>query len=541
MKRGMRLSNEPRTGAVRDEQNRAEIETVKRGEEGIAMNVSDILRRHVAGYPEKTAIVFRERRISYAQLDGLINQAADGLLKMGMKRGDVLSLFLPSLPELIIAYLGTARVGITVNVINAMLREQEVGYILKDCRSRAVIVDDTRLPIIEAVRPNLTSLEQVILHGRAAGDQYPRLETVMDQGDAHFVPQETKGSDLCHLMYTSGTTGWPKGVMATHLNIRHNCTEFGKVHFRPEDAIMVATPIFHCWGLINGTLGMLSRGGTVITVERFYPEKALDDIERLKPTVFQGVPPMYNLFLKQPDLNDRDLSSVIFCLSAATKMPENLIHQIQDVLKWRYAEAWGLTESSCVGTTAPYTETRIGSCGKGMADARIKVIDDEGNSLPPGAQGELCVKGTCVTQGYLNKPQATAEVFDAQGWFHAGDIAYMDEDGYAYIVDRKKDMINVGGEKVFPSEVEDMMLVHPKIKDLVIVGIPDELKGEAPKAFVQLAQGESLSLDELKAFCRSRMAPYKIPVALDIVEEVPRSAAGKALRRLLRDREWEKR
>jgi len=232
---------------------------------------------------------------------------------------------------------------------------------------------------------------------------------------------------------------------------------------------------------------------------------------------------------------------VIFCLSAATKMPENLIRQIEEVLKWRYAEAWGLTESSCVGTTAPYTETRIGSCGKGMADARIKVIDDEGNSLPPGAQGELCVKGTCVTQGYLNKPQATAEVFDAQGWFHAGDIAYMDEDGYAYIVDRKKDMINVGGEKVFPSEVEDMMLVHPKIKDLVIVGIPDDLKGEAPKAFVQLAQGESLSLDELKAFCRSRMAPYKIPVALDIVEEVPRSAAGKALRRLLREKEWEKR
>jgi long-chain acyl-CoA synthetase len=502
------------------------------------MNVSNIIKRHVAEHPEKTAIIFGERRISYSQLDCLINKAADGLLKMGLKRGDVLSLFLPSLPELIIGYLGTVRAGITVNVVNAMLREQEVGYILKDCQTRAVIVDDTRFPIIESVRPELKSLEKILIHGDAVGNGYPTFESVMARGDDNFEPEETKGSDLCHLMYTSGTTGWPKGVMATHLNIWHNCTEFGKVHFKPEDTIMVATPIFHCWGLINGTFGMLSRGGTVITVERFYPEQTLNDIERMKPTVFQGVPPMYNLFLKQPDLDDRDISSVVFCLSAATKMPENLIRQIEGVLKWRYAEAWGLTESSCVGTTAHYTETRIGSCGKGMDDAEIKVINDEGNKLHPGEQGELCVKGTCVTNGYLNKPEATAEVFDSEGWFRAGDIAYMDEDGYAYIVDRKKDMINVGGEKVFPSEVEDMMLVYPKIKDLVIVGIPDDLKGEAPKAFIELTEGETTTLEEIRGFCKSRMAPYKIPVAVEFVDEVPRSAAGKALRRLLRDKEW---
>ncbi|MCJ7683221.1 MAG: AMP-binding protein [Desulfobacteraceae bacterium] len=502
------------------------------------MNVSDIIKRHVADTPDKTAMIFGERRISYSQLDVLITRTADGLLKTGLKRGDVLSLFLPSLPELIISYLGTARAGLTVNVVNAMLREQEVAYILKDCQTRAVIVDETRLPIIEAVKPELESLEMVIVHGDGEGGKYPGFESVLDQGNEKFEPAGTKGSDICHLMYTSGTTGWPKGVMATHLNVWHNATEFGKVHFKPDDITMVATPIFHCWGLINGTFGTLSRGGTVITVERFYPEQALDEIERLRPTVFQGVPPMYNLFLRQPDIAERDISSVIFCLSAATKMPETLIRQIEDKLKWRYAEAWGLTESSCVGTTAPYTETRIGSCGKGMDDAKIKVVDDEGNTLPPGEQGELCVKGTCVTNGYLNKPDATAEVFDSEGWFHAGDIAYMDEDGYAYIVDRKKDMINVGGEKVFPSEVEDMMLVHPKIRDLVIVGIPDELKGEAPKAFIHLNEGETATLEEIREFCKPRMAPYKVPVAVEFVEEIPRSAAGKALRRLLRDKEW---
>ena len=460
------------------------------------MNVSRLIQRHVTQYPDKTAIIFENRRISYLELDRLIDRAAFGFVELGLERGDVLSLFLPSLPELIIAYMGAVRAGVTLNLVNAMLQKTEVAYILNDCKSKAVLADKARLPILETVKPQVSSLAQVIL--LEEGEGYPSFKSMLRREIPAFIGPETKGSDLCHLMYTSGTTGWPKGVMATHLNVWHNAREFGKVHFTPEDVIMVATPIFHCWGLLNGTFGMLSRGGTVITVERFYPEPVLRDIERLKPTVFIGVPPMYNLFLKQPDLHARDISSVVFCLSAATKMPENLIKEIEKRLGWRYAEAWGLTEVSCVGATSPYTETRIGSCGRGMDDAVLKVIDEEGHSLPPGRQGELCVKGTCVTKGYLNKPDVTAEVFDGDGWFHSGDIAYMDEDGYAFIVDRKKDMINVGGEKVFPSEVEDMMINHPKIKDLVIVGIPDDLRGEAPKAFIALKEGESMTLEELR-------------------------------------------
>jgi long-chain acyl-CoA synthetase len=501
------------------------------------MNVSRIFNRPLRETPEKTAVIFEDRRLSYAELDSLIDRAAAGFLKLGLKKGYVLSLFLPSLPELIIGYLGTVRAGLIVNVVNAMLKEQEVAYILKDCGSQAVLVDETRLPIVEALRPEVPSLKTVIQLRATGNAPHPAFDAILRENHTGFPDPGTRGSDICHLMYTSGTTGWPKGVMATHLNIWHNATEFGKIHFQPEDTIMVATPIFHCWGLVNGTLGMLSRGGTVITVERFYPEKAVADIERLRPTVFIGVPPMYNLILKQPDLDQRDLSSVIFCLSAATKMPENLIHQVREKVRWHYAEAWGLTEVSCVGATSPFRETRVGSCGRGMGDAEMKVIDENGRALPSGEQGELCVRGTCVTQGYLHKPGATDQVFDPEGWFHSGDIAYMDEDGYAYIVDRKKDMINVGGEKVFPSEVEDMMLVHPLIKDVVIIGIADDLKGEAPKAFIQLKEGETITAEEIRAFCKAKMAPYKVPVTVEFVDEIPRSAAGKALRRLLRDRE----
>lgn len=502
------------------------------------MNVSNIIKRQVSEDSEKTAIIFGDRRISYGQLDRQINRIASGLLNMGFQRGNVISLFLPSLPELISGYLGTVRAGLTVNVVNAMLKEQEVAYILKDCSTRGIVVDERRLPIVESIRSGIESLSDVIVLGPSDNDAYITFESVSEKGSAKFESVEADGNDLCHLMYTSGTTGWPKGVMATHRNIWHNATNFGHVHFKSTDTIMVATPIFHCWGLVNGTFGMFSRGGTVITIERFHPAEALTDIEKLKPTVFQGVPPMFNLLLRHSDLDSYDGSSVVFCLSAATKMPESLIRQVEKRLKWRYAEAWGLTEVSCVGTTAPYTETRIGACGRGMDDAEIKVIGEDSEPLPPGQQGELCIRGSCVTRGYLNKPEATKDAFDAEGWFHSGDVAYIDEDGFAYIVDRKKDMINVGGEKVYPSEVEDMMLAHPKIKDLVIVGIPDELKGEAPKAFIQLKEGAKSTQEEIRAFCKAKMAPYKVPVAVEFITEVPRSASGKALRRMLRDKEW---
>jgi long-chain acyl-CoA synthetase len=503
------------------------------------MNMASFFKPWVEKSPDKTAVIFEDRRISYAEFDRLVNKVANGLTGLGLKRGDVVSLFLPSLPELLMSYLGTVRAGLVVNVVNAMLKDIEVEYILKDCQTKAVIVDKGREPILDKVKGNIPSLEHKVLLGGGKGDP-KAFEGMLAKASAQFTPVEVEEEDLCHLMYTSGTTGWPKGVMATHRNMTHNVTEFGKVHFKADDTIMVATPIFHCWGLINGTFGMLSRGGTVVTVERFYPDKALDDIERLRPTCFIGVPPMYNLFVKTPDVEQRKIDSVVFCLSAATKMPVELIKLVEEKLKWKYAEAWGLTEVSCVGTTAPYTETRIGSCGYGMADTKLKVIGEDGKEVPIGERGELCCKGTCVTKGYLNKPEATREVFDEEGWFHSGDIAIMDEDGYAYIVDRKKDMINVGGEKLFPSEVEDIMLTNPKIKDLVIVGIPDELKGEVGKAFIELKNGEKATGEEIKEWCKPKMAPYKIPAVLEFVDEIPRSASGKALRRLLRDKEWEK-
>jgi long-chain acyl-CoA synthetase len=235
------------------------------------MNVSNIIKQHVDEHPNEAAIIFEELQLTYGELDRLINRVAGGLLRRGLKRGEVLSLFLPSVPELIIGYLAAVRAGLTVNVVNAMLREQEVAYILKDCATRAVLVDTKRLSILEAIRPKVESLRKVIVLGKSGNNQYDTYESLLDSGQDQFEPVDFQDGDLCHLMYTSGTTGRPKGVMATHRNVWHNATHFGNVHFQATDTIMVATPIFHCWGLVNGTFGMLSKGGTVITVERFYP------------------------------------------------------------------------------------------------------------------------------------------------------------------------------------------------------------------------------------------------------------------------------
>jgi len=504
------------------------------------MNMTNFIKPWVEKTPDKTAVIYEDKRITYAQLDRLINKVANALTGLGLKKGEVVSVYLMSSPELYLSYLGAVRAGFVINVLNIMLKEIELEYILKDCKASVLIYDSRRKDVVDRVKGNIESLKHEIIVGEKSGD-IPTFQELIEKASDEFTPVEVdENEDLCHLMYTSGTTGWPKGVMATHKNIYHNLTEFGKIHYNENDIIYVATPIFHCWGLINGTYAMWSRGGTVITIERFYPDKALDDIEKYRPTVFIGVPPMYNLMVKTPDVEKRKLDSVVFCLSAATKMPPELIKMVEQTLKWKYAEAWGLTEVSCVGTTAPYWETRIGSCGRAMGGAQLKTVDEEGNELPPGKEGELCIKGPCVTKGYLNKPEATKEVFKEDGWFHSGDIAYLDEDGFAYIVDRKKDMINVGGEKVFPSEVEDIVLTNPKIKDVVIVGVPDELKGEKVKAFIQLKEGEKATEDEIIQFCKEKMAPYKVPSEVEFLEELPRSAAGKALRRLLRDRELEK-
>jgi long-chain acyl-CoA synthetase len=362
----------------------------------------------------------------------------------------------------------------------------------------------------------------------------PDFERVLSGPTDSFDPLDLQARTVACLLYTSGTTGRPKGVMLTHLNIIDNATQFARIHFRPEDRLLIAAPLFHCWGLINGVLGIFAAQATAILVRRFKAEPILELIESTRATQFLGVPAMVNHMTRSPSLQCHNLSSLRTVHSAAAPMPSELIDVLRRDWEVGYAESYGLTEVSPVITTTPAEQMRPGSCGRAMGDTELKVVDVSGRTLPSGEVGELWARGTAVSAGYFNRPEETAAVFLVDGWFRTGDIVRLDTEGYVYLVDRLKDMINVGGEKVYPRDVEEVLFRHPAVADAVVVGKPDPVLGEVPRAVVALRPGACLSVEELIAFLRPSLASFKIPREVEFVAAVPRSASGKALRRMLR-------
>jgi long-chain acyl-CoA synthetase len=321
--------------------------------------------------------------------------------------------------------------------------------------------------------------------------------------------------------------------MLSHLNILDNARHFASFHYLPDDRVLIPPPLFHAWGLMSGIIAIAHIQATALVMRRFKPEPVLDEIESARPTVLLAVPTMIGHLSRCPTINSRDLSSIRTVLCAAAPMPVELI----DVLRaWKvgYAESYGLTETSPVITTTKSHEMRPGSCGKAMGDTELKVVCPEGRTLPVGEVGELWARGTAISLGYYGRPDATAEVFVEGGWFRTGDIVRMDEDGYVYVVDRVKDMINVGGEKCYPRDVEEVLFRHPSIADAVVIGVPDPILGEVVKAYIALKPGASLTAEEVIAFLKPCVATFKVPRQVVFIESIPRTPSGKALRRMLR-------
>jgi long-chain acyl-CoA synthetase len=490
------------------------------------VNIADLLTVACARRPNHPALIFEGRVWSYADLDRATDRFASHLAAAGVAAGQVIGLLLESGPGLLIATLGAFRAGVVPNVVNAMLRPEEVRSVVADSRAVLLVTDAERWAGLEPVREGL-GVEDVLLTGG-------QFNAALDSADEGFRPLDLSPHEVACLLYTSGTTGRPKGVMLTHLNITDNAVQFARVHFRPDDRVLVAAPLFHCWGLINGVLGAFAAGATAVVVRRFKAEPVLDLMEAIRPTQFLGVPAMVNHLTRSPTRADRDLRSLRVVHSAAAPMPAELIAALRDDWGVGYAESYGLTEVSPVITTTAPKAMRPGSCGRAMGDTELKVVDAEGNTLPVGGVGELWARGTAVSAGYFNRPDATAEVFVAGGWFRTGDVVRMDAEGYVYLVDRAKDMINVGGEKVYPRDVEDVLFRHPAVADAVVVAAADPVLGEVPRAVVALKPGASATAEELIAFLRPLLATFKVPRGVEFVEAVPRSPSGKALRRLLR-------
>ncbi|MBO8142481.1 MAG: AMP-binding protein [Firmicutes bacterium] len=506
-------------------------------------NIADLVGIPAQTAGERRALVFEGREWTYAELDATIDRFAAALHSLDLPRPSVVSIFTESVPELIISYLGTARAGHVTNIVNGTLQGPEAAFILADSETRVLITDAARWRMLAGRQDLPGTLERVLIVSAPGDGPWPaRWARPQTTSFAAFLTGVAAGSavradtdpgSLSTLMYTSGTTGAPKGVMLSHRNVADNATRFAAIHYGPDDRLAIGAPLFHCWGLINGALAIFWARGTAIIMRRFQTGPALELVRAEAATQFLGVAAMYRFMLRAPGAREA-LASVAVAHSAAAPTPVELIERLREDFGIQYAESYGLTETSPVITTTHYRHTRLGSCGKAMGDTELKVVAPDGTELPPGEVGELWARGTAVMMGYWRRPEATAQAITPDGWFKTGDIVRMDEDGYVFIVDRMKDMINVAGEKVYPREVEEVLHTHPAVADGAVVGIPHPDKGEVPKAYVVVKSGARVSAGELMAHLRARLARFKVPAEVEFVKEIPRSASGKTLRRILK-------
>ncbi|ABB15077.1 long-chain-fatty-acid--CoA ligase [Carboxydothermus hydrogenoformans] len=503
-------------------------------------------------YPGLIATVFLGQEMTYKELGEKIKRFTNALSKLGIKKGDRVAVMLPNCPEFVISYFAILTLGGIVVQTNPMYVERELEYQLNDSGAETIILLDVLYPRANAVKGN-TALKNLIvvnipLIGTYPGEFGPGVYKFNDLiSDSEPNPPEVTVTpdDVAVLQYTGGTTGISKGAMLTHKNLVANVyqvREFSNgIFFDGQERILTALPLFHVYGMTCCMNLATCFGGTMILIPKFDATLLLQHIQRYRPTSFPGAPTMYVALLNHPDLTKYDLRSINVCVSGSAPLPVEVQTKFEEVTGAVVVEGYGLSEASPVTHCNPIRGTRkIGSIGVPYSDTIAKIVDIEtGEELPPGQIGELVVKGPQVMKGYWNRPEETANALK-DGWLYTGDLAKMDEDGFFYIVDRKKDMIIAGGYNIYPREVEEVLYQHPKVKEAIVVGVPDPYRGETVKAFIVVKEGETLTEQEVIEFCNAHLARYKVPRLVEFRSELPKTAVGKVLRRQLREEELKK-
>ncbi|GAA5334543.1 MULTISPECIES: long-chain-fatty-acid--CoA ligase [Thermus] len=533
--------------------------------------VHALLEESARKWHSKEALFFYGTKVTYGELLALTQRVAANLQHLGLRKGDRVALMLPNTPQYVMAYYGVLMAGGVVVNMSPLYTPREMRAILEDTEARFLIMIDFAFPRyleIEAETPvevvftagiqdYLPPPLNVLYLAKAKQEgiwqelpEHPKrrdFSALLQEGKP--APVEVAPDDLALLQYTGGTTGSPKGAMLTHRNLVANVyqvwswMEAGRVRqdkFRLEEGNEVglcAVPFFHVYGMTVALNLGIKGGGKLILVPRPEPKELVDHVEDHRVTLFPGVPTMYVGFLQVPNLAKRDVSSLKFCISGAAPLPIEVARQFEEVTGAKLVEGYGLTEASPVTHANPlFGKRKVGSIGLPLPGVEAKVVDSEGRELPPGEVGELVVRGPNVMKGYWRRPEETAQVL-RDGWLYTGDMARMDEEGYFYIVDRKKDLIIAGGYNIYPREVEEVLYMHPGVLEAAVVGVPDPYRGETVKAFVVLkpeARGQ-VTEEDLEAFCRKHLAAYKVPRIWEFREELPKSLVGKVLRRVLRD------
>ncbi len=497
------------------------------------MNVAQNLERSARLFPEAVAIEFEGRSITYAQLETQVSRAAHGLDALGVAAGDRIALFLPNLPEFAVAYLAAQKVGAVAVSVNALLKTDELRYVLGDSGAGVVFTTAALLPEVAPLRGELATLrELVVCEGGAEGER--TLDELCAGRPDRYRAREMERDDPAAILYTSGTTGKQKGAVLSHGNVVSNyhstCHCVGS---RPGDRHGLFVPLFHCFAQDFILNSALSSGGTVLLHRRFDPETTPAQLRAQRVTHLYAVPTIY-IYLLNAGVTPAELPEVRYCFSAAATMPVEVARRWQETFGMPVSEGYGLTETSPFAAYNHEYAYRPGSIGTPIENVEMKVVAPDDSEVPDGEWGEICIRGPNVMLGYFNRPAESAEALRG-GWFHTGDVGYRDEDGFYWLVDRVKDMINAAGFKVWPREVEEVLYTHPAVKECAVVGIADEVKGEAVAAFVVVQGAGACTEGEVEAFCRERMAAYKVPRRIAFVDAIPKSPTGKILKRILRE------
>lgn len=504
-----------------------------------------ILQNACQSYPSNTAITFYNQKITYQELYIMSQAFASALQKKGVKKGDRVAIMLPNCPQYVIAYYGSLTAGAIITQVNPMLVERELQHILQDSGAETIVVMDGLYPKVKSVKQH-TNLKNIIAvslqQSKAVFSPDTSFDEFMESGDGNINPISIDPEhDIAVLQYTGGTTGRSKGAMLTHRNILANvvqCYEFFKHELSiGSQRTLSIIPLFHVFGMTSAMNLSIYIAGDSIMLPRFEIDEVLETIKRERPTTFPGVPTMYVALTNHPKAEEFGMGSIRLCNSGSAPMPVELLREFERKSGAKILEGYGLTEASPTTHCNPaFAERKPGSVGIGVPSTEYKIMDlgDGTKEVAPGEMGELVVKGPQVMKGYWNMPEETAVTL-REGWLYTGDIAKVDEEGYLYIVDRKKDLIIASGYNIYPRDVEEVLYEHPAVREAVVIGVPDAYRGESVKAVLVLKDGKMTSEREIIDYCRANLAAYKAPHIVEFREELPKTNVGKILRRALRE------
>ncbi|RAK18419.1 fatty-acyl-CoA synthase [Anoxybacillus vitaminiphilus] len=531
------------------------------------ITVGKLLEEKAKLHPDHEAVVYADRglRLSYKQFDDYCRVVARGLMKLGIKAGEHIAVWATNKPEWLACQFATGKMGAVLVTVNTNYRTAELEYLLKQSDSTTLILmeqyrDSSYIDMIYEIAPELKTCEP----GKLQAKRLPYLRNVIVLGENRYpgtyswndlikMAEEVSDEeldqrmnsldphDVINMQYTSGTTGFPKGVMLTHYNIVNNARNIAEcMKLTKEDRLCIPVPFFHCFGCVLGTLACVSVGATMVPIEEFNAKRVLQTVQDEKCTALHGVPTMFIAELNDPDFDKYDLSSLRTGIMAGSNCPIEVMKAVMEKMGAKEITiAYGQTESSPVITqtrTDDPIELRVETVGRALPNVEVKIVEPGTNKeVPRGVQGELCTRGYHVMKGYYNNPDATREAIDKDGWLHTGDLAVMDENGYCRITGRLKDMIIRGGENIYPREIEEFLYKHPKILDVQVVGVPDEKYGEEVMAWIILKEGETATAEEIREFCKGKISRHKIPRYIQFTKSYPMTASGKIQKFKLRE------